>query len=201
MSELLNNRYRILQTLGSGGFGDTFLAEDTNSPSKRQCVIKRLKPKTDDAATWEIIKERFEREAAILEKLGEESSQIPSLKAYFDENHEFYLVQDWTERHQFGFWILDFGFWILDFGFWIHRFVSETKRKTVCLPSIRTKFHLPTIRANLFLLHARRRDKTQCRRGRTAAANNRKSRFAWRRSSADCASDFSVESQSPEQSR
>lgn len=97
MSGLLNNRYRILQTLGSGGFGETFLAEDTNSPSKRRCVIKKLKPKTDNADTWELIKDRFEREAAILEKLGDESAQIPSLKAYFDENQEFYLVQDWIE--------------------------------------------------------------------------------------------------------
>ena len=97
MSELLDNRYRILRTLGSGGFGETFLAEDTKTPSKRRCVIKKLKPKTDDAETWQIIKDRFEREAAILEMLGQESAQIPSLYAYFDENHEFYLVQDWIE--------------------------------------------------------------------------------------------------------
>jgi hypothetical protein len=29
MQKLLNNRYRILRTLGGGGFGETFLAEDT----------------------------------------------------------------------------------------------------------------------------------------------------------------------------
>lgn len=37
---LLNNRYQIIRTLGSGGFGDTFLAEDTQMPSQRRCVIK-----------------------------------------------------------------------------------------------------------------------------------------------------------------
>lgn len=89
MSELLNNRYRVLRVLG-GGFGETFLAEDTNSPSKRRCIIKRLKPKTEDAVTLELIIERFELEAAILERLGDESTQIPALKAYFDENHEFW---------------------------------------------------------------------------------------------------------------
>ena len=44
---LLNHRYRILQSLGEGGFGKTFLAEDTQMPSRRQCVIKQLKPMSD----------------------------------------------------------------------------------------------------------------------------------------------------------
>ena len=41
---LLNHRYLILQALGEGGFGKTFLAEDTQMPSRRRCVIKQLKP-------------------------------------------------------------------------------------------------------------------------------------------------------------
>ena len=40
---LLNNRYRVIKVLGDGGFGTTFLAEDTQMPSRRQCVIKQLK--------------------------------------------------------------------------------------------------------------------------------------------------------------
>ena len=41
---LLNHRYKILKPLSSGGFGYTYLAEDTQMPSHRKCVIKRLKP-------------------------------------------------------------------------------------------------------------------------------------------------------------
>ena len=49
MSSLLDNRYQILSVLGSGGFGDTFPAEDTKMPSRRRCVIKQLKPVAENS--------------------------------------------------------------------------------------------------------------------------------------------------------
>lgn len=94
---LLNNRYRILKTLGSGGFGDTFLAEDVQMPSGRHCVIKQLKPITTNPQIYQLVQERFQREAAILEDLGNKSNQIPSLYAYFTEAGQFYLVQKWVQ--------------------------------------------------------------------------------------------------------
>lgn len=92
---LLNNRYQVIQVLGAGGFGETFLAEDTHMPSRRRCVIKQLKPITSDPQTYQMIQERFTREAATLEYLGKSSDQIPELYAYFSENGQFYLVQEW----------------------------------------------------------------------------------------------------------
>jgi serine/threonine-protein kinase len=94
---LLNNRYRVLQTLGSGGFGNTFLAEDTHMPSGRRCVIKQLKPVTHDPPTYKLVQERFQREAAVLEELGDGSNQIPKLFAYFSEAGQFYLVQEYIQ--------------------------------------------------------------------------------------------------------
>ena len=91
---LLNNRYRVLETLGSGGFGDTFLAEDTHLPSGRSCVIKRLRTVAGKPAVYQMMQERFAREAAILEELGEGSDRIPKLYAYFVEDDNFYLVQE-----------------------------------------------------------------------------------------------------------
>ena len=95
---VLNNRYRIIQALSSGGFGETFLAQDTQMPSSRYCVIKQLKLVTNNPQIYQQVLQRFQREAAILEELGETHSQIPQLYAYFsDTAGQFYLVQEWIE--------------------------------------------------------------------------------------------------------
>ncbi len=97
MPMLLNSRYQIIRTLGSGGFGETFLAEDTQMPSQRRCVIKQLKPIENNPQIYQLVQERFAREAAILEELGGVSEQIPTLYAYFSLEEKFYLVQEWVE--------------------------------------------------------------------------------------------------------
>jgi serine/threonine protein kinase, bacterial len=95
MQMLLNNRYQVIRTLGSGGFGETFMAEDTQIPSSRRCVIKQLRPIQNNPQIYQLVQERFQREAAILEDLGGFTDQIPTLYAYFQLEGQFYLVQEW----------------------------------------------------------------------------------------------------------
>ncbi|EAZ91894.1 serine/threonine protein kinase [Crocosphaera chwakensis] len=97
MSSLLNYRYQVVESLAKGGFGETFLAIDTHMPSERKCVIKQLKPAVQSPVIPDWLKERFAKEAAILEELGERHPQIPTLYAYFSEGGDFYLVQEWIE--------------------------------------------------------------------------------------------------------
>lgn len=94
---LVSNRYRIVRDIGQGGFGTTSLVEDTQLPSGRRCVLKELMPVENSAEIHTIVQQRFEREAVILEELGNLTSQIPSLYAYFSENNKFYLVQEYIE--------------------------------------------------------------------------------------------------------
>jgi serine/threonine-protein kinase len=95
--QLLNDRYQVLQVLGAGGFGETFLAEDTYLPSKRRCVVKQLRPIQNNPQIYQLVQERFQREAVILEALGGATEQIPGLYAYFSSEGQFYLVQEWVE--------------------------------------------------------------------------------------------------------
>jgi serine/threonine-protein kinase len=96
-SELLKERYQTIRELGSGGFGKTFLAEDTHMPSRRKCVIKQLKLVSDNPQIYQLVQQRFDREAALLEELGDRHERIPRLYAYFNEKERFYLVEEWIE--------------------------------------------------------------------------------------------------------
>lgn len=99
IGKTLRNRYKILKVLGSGGFGDTYLAEDTDLPGHPTCVVKQLKPKDTNPNVLPIAKSLFEREAEYLYKLGGAHPQIPKLFAHFEENNEFFLVQEFVEGH------------------------------------------------------------------------------------------------------
>lgn len=99
VGKTLRNRYNILQVLGSGGFGDTYLAQDTDLPSHPKCVVKQLKPKDPNPQVLPIAKSLFEREAEYLYKLGNSHPQIPQLFAHFEENGEFYLVEEFIDGY------------------------------------------------------------------------------------------------------
>ncbi|GAB1542597.1 hypothetical protein NUACC21_52710 [Scytonema sp. NUACC21] len=94
---LLRNRYRIIQPLGGGGFGRTFLAEDEDK-LKEHCVVKQLAPQVQGTKALQKATELFQEEARRLQQLGEHP-QIPTLYAYFRHENYLYLVQQFIEGH------------------------------------------------------------------------------------------------------
>jgi len=92
---LLNNRYRVMETLGQGGFGATFLAIDESLPGQPNCVIKQLRPTATAPHVLEMARNLFQREAETLGRIGDHP-QVPRLLDYFEANQEFYLVQEYV---------------------------------------------------------------------------------------------------------
>jgi len=96
LSEIIGGRYRIMRYLGGGGFGQTYLAKDQHLPGKPECVVKKLLPRVNDAKSFEVARRLFDREAEVLYALGSHD-QIPQLFAHFEEDRQFYLVQQYVE--------------------------------------------------------------------------------------------------------
>lgn len=92
----LARRYQVIDPLGSGGFGQTFKARDLYLPGNPLCVVKQLKPVVRDKATLATAKRLFDSEAETLYQLGSHS-QIPGLLAHFEEENQFYLVQEFID--------------------------------------------------------------------------------------------------------
>jgi tetratricopeptide (TPR) repeat protein len=105
LGNTLVGRYQIISNLGGGGFGETYIACDTQLPGTPQCVVKKLKPQSNDQETLQTARRLFNTEAQVLYQLGNCDRQIltsskcriPQLLAYFEENQEFYLVQEFIE--------------------------------------------------------------------------------------------------------
>jgi serine/threonine protein kinase len=89
---LLQQRYRILSSLGAGGFGRTYLATD-RSRFDEYCAIKELTPSTQSTAVVAKAKEFFQQEANLLYQL--QHPQIPRFWATFEEQDRLFLVQDY----------------------------------------------------------------------------------------------------------
>ena len=92
---LLDRRYQVIRVLGQGGFGYTYVAQDTRRPGNPNCVVKHLQPTISDPDFLITARRLFTREAEILEQLGNHD-RIPRLLAYFEEDEEFYLIQEFV---------------------------------------------------------------------------------------------------------
>lgn len=98
LGKLLEGRYQVVQVLSSGGFCETYLAQDTHTPGHPTCVVKHLKPASNIPNSLQTLRWLFTGEAQALKKLGNHD-QIPLLLDHFEDNQEFYLVQEFVQGH------------------------------------------------------------------------------------------------------
>lgn len=96
LNQQVGGRYQILSYLGGGGFGQTYLAEDRHLPDHPCCVVKQLKPQKVDGHSLELARRLFDAEARALDQLGTHEC-IPRLMAHFEDDAQFYLVQEYIE--------------------------------------------------------------------------------------------------------
>lgn len=91
---LLQNRYRIVQLLGQGGFGRTYLTKDQGR-FEEECVIKEFMPVGGGDRFSSKAAQLFQREAEILYQISH--PQIPQFRATFEQDQRLFLVQDYIE--------------------------------------------------------------------------------------------------------
>lgn len=94
---LLQNRYRLLRSLGQGGFARTYLAEDQGRFNEL-CVLKEFIPSQSNTLVLEKSKELFQREAATLYQI--QHPQVPQFRETFEysdpSGSRLFLVQDYV---------------------------------------------------------------------------------------------------------
>ena len=91
---VLQNHYRVVQLLGQGGFGRTYLAEDQGRFNER-CAIKEFVPIQEEDKFSDKATQLFQREASVLYQI--EHPQIPKFRATFEEEKRLFLAQDYVE--------------------------------------------------------------------------------------------------------
>ncbi len=95
---LLKQRYQAISQLGEGGFGKTYRAVDQDRLNEA-CVIKQFSPSLEIQGNSQALNkaiELFNQEAIRLYKLGKHD-RIPNMLAYFEQDKQLYLVQEFVD--------------------------------------------------------------------------------------------------------
>ncbi|MEA5506703.1 serine/threonine-protein kinase [Halotia wernerae UHCC 0503] len=97
-NKLLGERYQVVQVLGQGAFCQTYMVQDTDLPFHPPRVVKHFLPSSRYSISVEVRRRLFKREVEALKKLTN-YDLVPHVLASFEDNLEFYLVQEFIEGH------------------------------------------------------------------------------------------------------
>ena len=99
---LLQNRYRIIRSIGGGGMAEVYLAEDRRL-SGRECAIKEFSPGqlTPQDRSWATM--AFQQEAQLLARFRHPG--IVGVRDYFEEGGNWYLVMDYVPGRSLEQWL------------------------------------------------------------------------------------------------
>ena len=96
IKQVVGGRYAITRYLGGGSGIETYLADNLHRQYQSPCLIKQIELPSVHGAGKVKIERRFAEELSILERLGYHE-QVPQVWDHFEENGEFYLVQEYIQ--------------------------------------------------------------------------------------------------------
>lgn len=91
---LLRQRYRVLSTVGQGGMGAVYMAQDTQL-GDRFVAVKEMSQQQMSGQRAQVAIESFQQEAHLLAKL--QHPNLPSIHDYFEEAGRWYLVMSFIQ--------------------------------------------------------------------------------------------------------
>jgi len=92
---VLQGRYRIVRTLGVGGMGAVYLAQDMRLANRPVAVKEMIPDPTASPAEQAQAQQRFQQEASMLASL--DHPNLPRVSDYFTEGGNHYLVMDYID--------------------------------------------------------------------------------------------------------
>jgi serine/threonine protein kinase len=91
---LLKQRYRVLQTVGKGGMGAVYMAQDSTL-GDRLVAVKEMSQSSLSPQELRKASENFKHEAYMLANL--QHPNLPSIHDYFEEQGRWYLVMNFIQ--------------------------------------------------------------------------------------------------------
>jgi tetratricopeptide (TPR) repeat protein len=98
VSQLLGGRYQFIKILGSDELEQTYLVGDTQFPGHPKRVAKHLQLPDKNPRTLKFVLILLKKKAEVLQKVGKHD-QIPRILDFFEENNNFYIVEEFVLGH------------------------------------------------------------------------------------------------------